>query len=117
MEATGSVDPLTVSAHRRICLLRGFRKRGTGSNFAAFAKLRACTVFARVRIILLEINDAIHEGGPDIESRRIVGAEATGSDEPLTGPVRRRVCLLRGFENPQMVAGRGSPDSTGSVRT
>ncbi len=35
------------------------RKKGTGSNFAAFAKLRACTVLARSQIILLEINGAL----------------------------------------------------------
>ncbi len=35
-------------------------KRGTGSNFAAFAKVRACTPFCPVRIILFEISDALH---------------------------------------------------------
>ncbi len=35
-------------------------KRGTGSNFAAFAKVRACTPFCPVRIIWFEISDALH---------------------------------------------------------
>ncbi len=35
-------------------------KRGTGSNFAAFAKVRTCTPFCPVRIIWFEISDALH---------------------------------------------------------